>query len=84
MTIRNFPPLIGLNAILGVQYISCNRLLLNVFQKSLSAVTVETSQAQMRDLKEEREALINKRKKIDTDLRLMNQEITKKVHYGIH
>jgi len=35
--------------------------------------------SQMREIRAEKEASIGKRKKIDNDLKLLNQEITKKV-----
>ncbi|XP_052763815.1 uncharacterized protein LOC128205845 isoform X2 [Mya arenaria] len=47
--------------------------------KSLAAISPEQHASQLRDLRDEREASVNKRKKIDTDLRLLNQEITKKM-----
>ncbi|XP_045180948.2 uncharacterized protein LOC123540195 isoform X2 [Mercenaria mercenaria] len=47
--------------------------------KALGNLSPEASSGQLRELRSEKEASINKRKKIDNDLRLLNEEIKKKM-----
>lgn len=47
--------------------------------KALANASPESASGQLRELRAEKEASINKRKKIDSDLRLLNEEIKKKM-----
>jgi hypothetical protein len=51
-----------------------------ILQKALGNSNPEVNAHQLREIRAEKEASISKRKKIDNDLRLLNQEITKKVN----
>lgn len=48
-------------------------------QKSLGNFGPDVVTSQLREIRAEKEASIMKRKKIDNDLKLLNQDITKKV-----